>query len=367
MSQDNQGTRRPGIEVSGDQLSVSADLEPLGRYAAVPDDLLHDARLSARAKHLWGVLRRFAWRGNTAMPWRRTIANRMAERELVADQRTGEKARTGPLKPVSLDTVDRALGELVRVGWVKVTPRFDGAVQRSNLYELTRPTVIDSTRVLDPEPSANGVAADLRPPRRKDAAPPAADMRPPSRKDAAQNDEGRNEQVVEGRGLSLEEQVAEILERYRKSPTALGRAPLTMRGPRGGLDVLAFPGQRGTTRPKVTRFQVIAKLIEGFGFEVICRLAVEWVHHTWLNGTDAKRPEDPPGETFHHVFDAARIDEVLKAGDKARAADERRAESEARQQAETDRLRAEADERAREPRSTVPDEMRERFRRPGAA
>jgi hypothetical protein len=115
----------------------------LPRFGRIPRDLLRDPSVPDRAKVLYGLLDDYA--GATSMPFpkRTTLAKDLG---------------------CSVDTVDRAVAHLVDAGWVYVERRWrqDGG-QSSNEYVLQAV----STR-----------AAEMRPPRRTNAAPPAAPLRP---------------------------------------------------------------------------------------------------------------------------------------------------------------------------------------------
>ena len=112
-----------------------------GPFAIVPEWVL-DAEISDRAVRLYGVLARYADRTGKAIPSRKTIAARLR---------------------CSLDSLDRAVAELIKVGALAVTKRTrDGNKSHtSNEYEL---------RVGRP---SNDVAAPLRPPSRTASATPS--------------------------------------------------------------------------------------------------------------------------------------------------------------------------------------------------
>ena len=112
-------------------------------FSVVPTWVL-DAAVSASAVRLYAVLARYANSAGTCWPSRRTLAARMQVR--------------------SADTVDRALRELVAVGAVTVQHRRDeSGAPTASLYRLH---VVPA-----------GVAANLRPPSRTDAAGVAAPLR----------------------------------------------------------------------------------------------------------------------------------------------------------------------------------------------
>lgn len=127
--------------------TVTAD----ATFAVVPTWVL-DAPISSNAVRLYAVLRRYAdYSEGLAFPSRSSLSKRMR---------------------CSVDTVDRALRELEALPAIVTTRRYgaDGA-PTSSLYRLL------STPVNAPVDNLPGVAADLRPPSRKDAATVAARMR----------------------------------------------------------------------------------------------------------------------------------------------------------------------------------------------
>lgn len=89
--------------------SIDAD----NYFAIIPEWVLY-ADISAQAVRLYAVIRRFADAESKAWPSRRTLADRMM---------------------VSSKTVDRALAELVDIGALKVSHRFDASGDMTtNLY-----------------------------------------------------------------------------------------------------------------------------------------------------------------------------------------------------------------------------------------
>ena len=101
-------------------------------YAIIPEWVLDTA--SARAVQVYGFLRRYADKDSLqSKPSRATLAKR---------------ARC------SRNTIDRALNELVDIGALTVTPRFDDHGDRtSNLYHLHRMPIGGPTSVTTPLPA----------------------------------------------------------------------------------------------------------------------------------------------------------------------------------------------------------------------
>jgi len=101
-------------------------------YAIIPEWVLDTA--SARAVQVYGFLRRYADKGSLqSKPSRATLAKR---------------ARC------SRNTIDRALNELVDIGALTVTPRFDDHGDRtSNLYHLHRMRIGGPTSGTTPLPA----------------------------------------------------------------------------------------------------------------------------------------------------------------------------------------------------------------------
>jgi len=85
------------------------------RFAIVPEWLL-DADVSDTAIRLYAVLLRYGQSSGARMPGRATLARRLRKK--------------------SVDSIDRALRELVAVGAVSVEHRFDGAQRLTNRYHL---------------------------------------------------------------------------------------------------------------------------------------------------------------------------------------------------------------------------------------
>lgn len=124
-------------------------------FAIVPEWLLEVEDLSAVAVRLYAVLDRFADSGGRSFPSRRALAEKLHVK--------------------SVDTVDRAMKELVAAGAVSVTKRFDDAGDpTSSLYTVHR---------TPPEK----VAARERPPSRTDAATQPQESGDGGRTDAALN------------------------------------------------------------------------------------------------------------------------------------------------------------------------------------
>jgi hypothetical protein len=140
---------------------VSSRIKTDARFALIPEWLLDNAALSHAAIRLYCVLDRYADAEGHAYPGRALLAERLGVK--------------------SVDTVDRAIKELVAAGAITVTRRYDDAGDpTSNLYILHR---------YPPE----GVAARLRPPSRTPAAAGPQDSGDGGRMDAAQNENHLNE------------------------------------------------------------------------------------------------------------------------------------------------------------------------------
>lgn len=171
------------IATKEDQRTPTTDEVDVGlltvqeRFAIVPEWLL-DADVSDTAIRLYAVLLRYGQSSGARMPGRATLARRLRKK--------------------SVDTVDRALKELVAIGAVSVEHRYDGAQRLTNRYHLhtSQPPnggaapdgtgIHDDARTDDggsrknaatPEPC--GQAARAEPPAggRKNAATLAAEMR----------------------------------------------------------------------------------------------------------------------------------------------------------------------------------------------
>ncbi len=97
------------------------------RFSIVPEWVL-DADVSDAAVRLYAVLLRFGATSGQRMPSRRTLADRLRKK--------------------SVDSVDRALKELVAVGAVEVTRRSRDGLNLTNRY------LVRSTRPGRPEASA---------------------------------------------------------------------------------------------------------------------------------------------------------------------------------------------------------------------
>jgi hypothetical protein len=130
---------------------MSADVRSdIGPFSVLPEWVLH-AAVSDRAVRLFALLGRYADRNGEAFPGRSTLAKTLR---------------------ASVDTIDRAMRELVSIGAVAIDARYDDAGDRTtSLYRL---------RFAPP-----GVAAPMRLPGRTDAAtggrPPAATVAAPVR------------------------------------------------------------------------------------------------------------------------------------------------------------------------------------------
>ena len=125
----------PGGRESGGQLVLEE------RFSIVPEWVL-DADVSDAAVRLYAVLLRFGASSGQRMPSRRTLAERLRKK--------------------SVDSVDRALKELVAIGAVEVTRRTRDGLNLTNRY-LVRSTRPGSSPA--PVGGAAGVAARMRPPR----------------------------------------------------------------------------------------------------------------------------------------------------------------------------------------------------------
>lgn len=110
---------------------MSADGVPVirYRYGRVPETILFDPSVSDRACRLFAMLTMRDWIEGTPTPAREQIA--------------------GWLR-CSVDTVDRALRELARVGALHVIPRRDGRRQATSAYVLTGDGVQLSTNGSEP-------------------------------------------------------------------------------------------------------------------------------------------------------------------------------------------------------------------------
>ena len=104
----------PDIE-SFDNQANAGSLTVEERFAIVPEWLL-DADVSDAAIRLYAVLLRYGQSSGARMPGRATLARRLRKK--------------------SVDTIDRALRELVAIGAVTIEHRFDGGQRLTNRYHL---------------------------------------------------------------------------------------------------------------------------------------------------------------------------------------------------------------------------------------
>ena len=95
--------------------ATAASLTVDERFAIVPEWLL-DADVSDTAIRLYAVLLRYGQSSGARMPGRATLARRLRKK--------------------SVDTIDRAMRELVTVGAVVVEHRYDGPQRLTNRYHL---------------------------------------------------------------------------------------------------------------------------------------------------------------------------------------------------------------------------------------
>ena len=100
-------------------------------FARLPEWVLN-APLSDRAVRLFAILLRYADQGGTAWPSRATLARRL---------RPAPSPLPAAWRPLSVDSVDRAVAELVAAGAVRVERNGGkpGDPFRSNTYRLLRP------------------------------------------------------------------------------------------------------------------------------------------------------------------------------------------------------------------------------------
>ena len=132
------------------------------RFAIVPEWVI-DADIGDAAFRLYAVLLRYGQTSGARMPSRATLARRLRKR--------------------SVDTVDRAMKELVALGAVRVERRHDGKQNLTNLYHLrtTDPSRADAATPAAARPgradAAGGEAVPAAPPGRRRAATPAAPVR----------------------------------------------------------------------------------------------------------------------------------------------------------------------------------------------
>lgn len=118
------------------------------RFAVVPEWII-DSDIGDAAFRLYAVLLRYGHSSGKRMPSRATLARRLRKR--------------------SVDTVDRAMRELVSIGAVVVERRTDGRRHLTNLYHV-RTTAPGRTPAAT-QTSGRGAAAPVG---RTDAAPPAS-------------------------------------------------------------------------------------------------------------------------------------------------------------------------------------------------
>lgn len=119
--------------------SIAADrLASRATFAVIPSWVIRAG--SSRAVHLYAVLADMAGRDGAAWPSRRTLADAIG---------------------VSVDTVDRAVTELVDLGALSVEPQTHDGRQTSNLYLLNHtpppaspPAVDDDPPAVDDDPPA---------------------------------------------------------------------------------------------------------------------------------------------------------------------------------------------------------------------
>ena len=139
-------------------------------FGRVPTWLL-DAAVSDRAVRLFALLTRYADREGRGFPGRRVLAERLR---------------------CSVDSLDRALRELVTAGALRVEERWnvDGDGGRlTNDYFLLEQRDEDPGRADAAPPGRTGAVA----PRRMDAAPPTAPLRPLREREPEERDPGVNE------------------------------------------------------------------------------------------------------------------------------------------------------------------------------
>jgi DNA-binding transcriptional MocR family regulator len=117
------------------------------RFAVVPEWII-DSDIGDAAFRLYAVLLRYGQSSGKRMPSRATLARRMRKR--------------------SVDTVDRAMRELVAIGAVVVERRTDGRRQLTNLYHV---------RTSGPGRERAAAPTDAAPPGPTSAVTPAATVR----------------------------------------------------------------------------------------------------------------------------------------------------------------------------------------------
>lgn len=133
------------------------------RFAIVPEWII-DGDVSDCAFRLYAVLLRYGQSSGQRMPSRATLARRLRKR--------------------SVDTVDRAMKELVALGAVVVERRRDGKQNLTNRYHVrtSGPGRTAAATRDSPRPgrtgAASGTPTDAATPDRTDAATPAETLRP---------------------------------------------------------------------------------------------------------------------------------------------------------------------------------------------
>lgn len=137
-----------------------------GQFAQIPEDLVTDPALTDRAIRVYALLWVYSSKKDRdAFPARRTLAEDLG---------------------VSLSTVDRGIGELVRRGAITVDERYDGDRQTSNIYTIVAPL---PERQTDPEVIHRG---------RKSAAPLSSNLRPPGASNLRPHEQEPEEQETTG-------------------------------------------------------------------------------------------------------------------------------------------------------------------------
>ena len=143
------------------------------RFAVIPEWVI-DSELSDAASRIYALLLRFGNGSGCRMPSRALLARHLHR---------------------SVDSVDRAMRELVSAGVVRIERRHDGTQNLTNRYHVrtSGPAAVPKPRSEDSRKSAARVAADLRPYREISThtppplAPPvrAAAARPRAQEEAA--------------------------------------------------------------------------------------------------------------------------------------------------------------------------------------
>ena len=162
------------------------------RFSIVPEWVL-DAEVSDAAVRLYAVLLRYGQSSGQRMPSRRTLAARLRKR--------------------SVDSVDRALKELVALGAVEVTRRSRGGLSLTNRY-LVRSTRPGRPRPGRPRPDRAGGGG------RTDAATPdtAASTRRPGHVRGRHHGQGSGRMAAAGGSRT---DAAEVAARMRPDPESL--------------------------------------------------------------------------------------------------------------------------------------------------